>query len=181
MGAVQHSTDGQCDLPGPRAGRQSPGERDRHDDHQQPTRSVRDRDAGPQSPRDRLGVRGHDQDSAKLAADAGFGSALGYGGASGWVQLQPLTERAGLRAACAEVAAKNVSQYGRHPFIGYLRIDGRPGCQIPAVLANAGTAIPLATALVEYRSPISGGANFLLISGDPATMTGMFGSVRLHH
>jgi acyl-CoA synthetase (AMP-forming)/AMP-acid ligase II len=100
----------------------------------------------------------------------GLGSGLGYSGASGWVQLQPLTERAGLHAACAEVAANKVSQYGRHPFIGYLRIDGRPGCQIPAALVNAGTAIPLATALVEYRSPISGGANFLLMTGDPATI-----------
>ena len=82
--------------------------------------------------------------------------------------------------ACTSVAARSVSQYGRHPFIGYLRIDGRPGCQIPGLLVNSGTAVQLSSALVEYRSPLSGGANFLLISGDPATMAGIFVTIRLH-
>jgi hypothetical protein len=45
---------------------------------------------------------------------------------------------------------------------------------------NSGTALQLSSALVEYRSPISGGANFLLISGDPATMTGILATIRLH-
>ncbi len=111
----------------------------------------------------------------------GLASGVGYSGASGWIQLQAVTDRAGLHAACASVAAGNVSQYGRHPFIGYLRIDGRPGCQIPGLLVNRGTAIQLSSALVEYRSPIDGGANFLLISGDPATMAGVSIIIRLHH
>ena len=110
----------------------------------------------------------------------GLRSGVGYSGASGWIQLQAVTERAGLRAACTSVAARSVSQYGRHPFIGYLRIDGRPGCQIPGLLVNSGTAVQLSSALVEYRSPLSGGANFLLISGDPATMAGIFVTIRLH-
>lgn len=110
----------------------------------------------------------------------GLGSGVGYSGASGWIQLQAVPERAGLHAACASVAARNVSWYGRHPFIGYLRIDGRPSCQIPGLLVNSGTAVQLSSVLVEYRSPISGGANFLLISGDPATITGILITIRLH-
>jgi hypothetical protein len=92
-----------------------------------------------------------------------------------------MTAPAGLRAACTGVATRSVGQYGRHPFIGYRSIDGRPGCQIPAGLVTGGTAIPLTSALVEYRSPISDGVNFLLIAGDPATMSGIFASIQLHH
>ncbi len=110
----------------------------------------------------------------------GLGSGVGYSGVSGWVQLQAVTDRAGLHAACTRVAAENVSGYARVPFIDYLRIDGRPGCQILAALVNRRTAIPLISALVEYRSPLSDGANFLLISGDPATMTGIIATIRLH-
>jgi hypothetical protein len=48
------------------------------------------------------------------------------------------------------------------------------------LLVNSGTALQLSSALVDYRSPISGGANFLLISGDPATMTRILATIRLH-
>ncbi len=111
----------------------------------------------------------------------GLASGVVYSGTSGWVQLQAVTERSGLHAACAGVAARIVGQYGRHPFIGYRRIDGRPGCVIPAKLVNGGTVPWMTSVLVEYRSPISGGANFLLISADPATMSGIIASIRLHH
>jgi hypothetical protein len=108
-----------------------------------------------------------------------LGPAVGYNGSSGWVQLQAEDEPAGIRAACRAVAAENVSQYGHRPFISFRRIDGRPGCQIVADLVNG--ALPMTSALVEYRSRLRDGANVLVIGGDPATMTGVIASVKLHH
>jgi hypothetical protein len=109
----------------------------------------------------------------------GLGPAIGYNGSVGWVQLQAETQPAGIRAACRAVAAENVSQYGHRPYISYRRIDGRPGCQIVPDLVNG--ALPMTSALVEYRSRLRDGANVLVIRGDPATMTGVTATVKLHH
>jgi hypothetical protein len=114
----------------------------------------------------------------------GLGSAVGYNGTSGWVQVQAVTEPADLKTACRDVAAQNVSQYGRHPYISDRSIDGRPGCLIVADLVvlrdRLAGGLPMTSALVEYRSPLRDGANFLLMSGDPASMTGV-DTIRLHH
>jgi hypothetical protein len=112
----------------------------------------------------------------------GLRSAVGYNGISGWVQVQAVTEPANLQAACSGVAAQNVSQYGRHPFISDRSIDGRPGCQIVPNLPTGGNPVlPRIAALVEYRSPLRDGANFLLISADPATLLGIIASVKVNH
>jgi hypothetical protein len=112
----------------------------------------------------------------------GLGSAIGYNGAAGWVQLQAVTESATLHAACRDVAAHNVSQYGHHPYVSYRRIEGRPGCQIVPDLQAGGIPVPpMMSALVEYRSPLRDGANFLLISADPASLLGILDTMKLHH
>ena len=112
---------------------------------------------------------------------SGIRPVVGYHGVSGWVQVQGVTEPAGVRAACTGVAAHSVSHYGRRPAIRYLRIDGRPGCEIVPGMSAGGTAAPMISALVEYRSPLTHGANFLLISADPADLLGMIRSIRVHH
>jgi hypothetical protein len=112
----------------------------------------------------------------------GLRSGVGYSGTSGWVQLQAVTEPVGLRAACSAVMAQNASQYGRHPYISYENIDGRPGCQTVPDLPTGGTPVPpMTAALVEYRTPLSDGANFLLISADPATMYAVVASIQVDH
>jgi hypothetical protein len=103
----------------------------------------------------------------------GLGPAVGYNGTTGWVELRAVTEPAGLRQACAAAAAQNVSQYGRDPVVSDRRIDGRPGCQIVPALPGDGAVPAMISALVEYRSPLSDGANFLLISADLSFLPGI--------
>jgi hypothetical protein len=111
----------------------------------------------------------------------GLGRVVGYSGSTGWVQLQAVTEPSGLHAACTSRAAQE-SEPGRRPAISYHDIDGRPGCEIWTALAPGTTPVPsMIFALVKYRATISDGANFLLVSADPATMTGLIGSIHLRH
>jgi hypothetical protein len=109
----------------------------------------------------------------------GLGPVVGYNGTSGWVQVQAVAEPAGLHRACTDVAAHDFGQSGRRAYISYRSIGGRRGCEIVPVRVHEGTALPMIAALVEYRAPIRDGANFLLISADPATMVGIMDSIQL--
>jgi PASTA domain len=118
-----------------------------------------------------------------------LGPVVGYEGLTGWVQVQAVTDHAGVHAACAGVATQHDNhQYGSEPRIEYRSIDGRPGCLIipsgdapTSFTEPGGVALPTTSALVEYRSPITGGDNFLVISTDPPHLMFIVGSVQLHH
>lgn len=133
------------------------------------------------------------------------GSVIGYRGADGWVELRSAAYQAGLQTACSSIAAGNgeplgiyvlrmrkyhavAHPYGSHPWIDYRSIDGRPGCLVvpsgdaPTVFPLVGgAALAMTSALVEYRSPLPGGANFLVISADPPHLTDIIDSIQLHH
>lgn len=114
------------------------------------------------------------------------GPVRGYRGVDGFVQLSAIAEPGGLHAACATVA--RLPAYGSEPRITYRSIDGRPGCLIvpsgdaPAAFQPpGGPPLPTTSALVEYRIPLRGRDNFLLISTDPPHLQQIVGSVQLHH
>jgi hypothetical protein len=112
-----------------------------------------------------------------------LGPAEGYRGADGWVTLSAVAEPSGLEAACSAVAGQPA--YGSHPQIIDRSIGGRPGCLIvpsgDAPAAAGGPGLPETSALVEYRTPLSRGDNFLLISTDPPHLQQVVASVQLHH
>lgn len=116
---------------------------------------------------------------------ANLGPVAGYAGADGWVQVTAVTEPGGLRAACSAVASQPA--YGSQPRISYRSIGGQPGCLIVpsgdapvASQPTGGPGLPRTTALTQYRRPLSSGANFLLISADPAHIVAIVDSVQLH-
>jgi hypothetical protein len=118
-----------------------------------------------------------------------LGLAVGYDGVDGWVQLRSADYPSGLRAACTGIAGETAPySYGSDPQVEYRRVDGRPACVIvpshdaPGAFQLPGVpSLPAIAAVVDYRSPLPGGANFLVINADPPHLMGILSSVQLHH
>lgn len=117
---------------------------------------------------------------------------FGYDGPAGWMQLSAATQPRDLRHACADVATGNVLHpYGLRPRVIYRSIDGRPGCLIiPSSDAPrwphraGGHAFQIGSAIAEYKHPVRiGGTSYplLVIDADPAHLTAIASSARLHH
>lgn len=117
---------------------------------------------------------------------------FGYDGAAGWMQLSAATRPRDLQHACADIATANVLHpYGLRPHVIYRSFDGRPGCLIiPSPDAPrwpqraGGPAFQISSAIAEYKQPVRiGGISYplLVIDADPAHLTAIASSVRLHH
>lgn len=117
---------------------------------------------------------------------------FGYDGATGWMQLSAATQPRDLHHACADIATANVLHpYGLHPHVIYRSIDGRPGCLIiPSPDAPrwsqraSGPAFQTSAAIAEYKQPVHiRGISYplLVIDTDPAHLTAIASSARLHH
>lgn len=114
--------------------------------------------------------------------------AVGYQGATGWVEVQSAQDSYGLHAACSSLVVGGLASpypYGRHPQIIYRKFDGRPGCLVlapsdaPQGGAQAGGARRQSGfLLVEYRTPIDG-YNFLDVSVDCVRPLAIVDSIRL--